>query len=112
MTKARKPTLAPGLLAKPGAAAKTSTPVEALPPSPTPPGAPAVPIAAGASMKTATKGTTLYLLPSESKRLHRLALDLDMSLHDLVLDGIDRVLAEQGQPPLERYKPAKPKKGG
>lgn len=109
MTKKRAPTMDDDVLAKPGAAPVRNTEIHQLPQTPAQPVA--APVAAGASMKSATKGTTLYLLPSESKRLHRLALDLDVSLHDLVLDGIDRILAEHGQPRLERYKPAKPKKG-
>lgn len=50
-----------------------------------------------------TEGATVYLLPAESKRLRRLALELDMSLHELLLRGADRILAENGQQPLERY---------
>ena len=57
-------------------------------------------------LKATTVGTTLYLLPQESKRLKRLALDLDLSLHELTLTGLDRVLAEHGQPPIRRYVPA------
>jgi len=42
--------------------------------------------------------------------LKRLALDLDLSLHELMLMGLDRVLAEHGQPPVRRYVPAAPRK--
>lgn len=58
-------------------------------------------------IKAATRATTLYLLPQELRRLRRLALDLDVSLHDLVLRGLDRVLADHGQRPLERYREPK-----
>jgi DNA (cytosine-5)-methyltransferase 1 len=54
-------------------------------------------------IKGATRSTTLYLLPPELQRLRRLAVDLDVSLHDLMLRGLDRVLAEHGQRPIERY---------
>ncbi len=66
---------------------------------------PAAPVAAARpGIKGATRSTTVYLLPHELRRLRRLALDLDVSLHDLLLRGLDRVLAEQGQRPLERYR--------
>ena len=55
-------------------------------------------------IKGKTRATTLYLLPHELQRLRRLAVDLDVPLHDLMLRGLDRVLAEQGQRPLERYR--------
>lgn len=55
-------------------------------------------------IKGTTVGTTLYLLPGESKRLRRLALDLDVSLHELLMRGADRLLAENGQRPIERYR--------
>lgn len=55
-------------------------------------------------IKGATRSTTLYLLPHELQRLRHLAVDLDVSLHDLMLRGLDRVLAENGQRPLERYR--------
>ncbi len=55
-------------------------------------------------IKGATRSTTLYLLPPELQRLRRLAVDLDVSLHDLMLRGLDRVLAEHGQRPIERYR--------
>lgn len=63
-------------------------------------------------IKEKTIGTTLYLLPDQHKRVKRLALDLDVpSVHELILMGLDRLLAEQGQRPLERYSPPRPRKG-
>jgi DNA (cytosine-5)-methyltransferase 1 len=56
-------------------------------------------------IKGATRATTLYLLPQELQRMRRLAIDQGLSLHDFMLRGLDRVLAEYGQRPLERYKP-------
>lgn len=93
--------VAVGLLAKPGGAPARSTPVEALP---VPASAP--PQETGGGLKAATIGTTLYLLPEESRRLKHLAVDLHSSVHDLLLDGIDRILAEHGHAPLKRYVPA------
>lgn len=57
-------------------------------------------------IKGATLGTTVYLLPQESRRLRHLALELDISLHELLLRGADRLLAENGQKPVERYRPS------
>jgi len=63
-------------------------------------------------IKAATIGTTVYLLPAEHKRVRRLALDMDApSVHELLLLGLDRLLAEQGQPPIARYSQPRPKKG-
>ena len=54
----------------------------------------------------------MYLLPDEHKRVKRLALDLDVpSVHELILMGLDRLLEGQGQRPLTRYSPPRPKKG-
>ena len=63
----------------------------------------------GRGLKEATVGTTLYLLPDESYRLKRLALDLRLSLHDLILAGLDLVLEQHGAAPLTRYAPPKVK---
>ena len=104
----RKPSLAPGLLAKPGAAPTRSAAIEDLP---RPPAQVVAPVAdGGGGLKANTVGTTLYLLPSESKRLRRLAIDLDLSFHELMLNGLDRMLAEHGEPPVKRYVPVTPRK--
>ena len=66
---------------------------------------------AAGGIKKVTIGTTLYLLPGEHKRIRRLALDLDVSVHELILLGLDRLLAERGQPLIQRYSPPRPKKG-
>ncbi len=54
-------------------------------------------------IKVATVGTTVYLLPHESRRLRHLAIEMGTSLHELILRGLDRILAEAGQRPVERY---------
>jgi hypothetical protein len=114
----RPPTVAANLLARPGGAPVRTTAVEDLPrvaPSPQPEPGPTAPAwaaedAAG-GIKKVTIGTTLYLMPGEHKRIRRLALDLDVSVHELILLGLDRLLAERGQPLIQRYSPPRPKKG-
>ena len=125
MVNKRPSVVASGLLARPGGAPARSTPVEDLPrpvlvPDPpealrasaqptTPEGMPEK-VAKG--IKQATVGTTVYLLPSEHKRVRRLALDLDVpSVHELLLMGLDRLLAERGEAPVARYSQPRPKKG-
>ena len=112
--KKRPSVVASGLLARPGAAPARSTPVEDLPRPVT--AAEVLPPVAkdrvAGGIKAATIGTTVYLLPAEHKRVRRLALDLDVaSVHELLLLGLDRLLAEGGQPPIERYSQPRPKKG-
>jgi hypothetical protein len=119
----KRPAIAAGLLARPGSAPARSTAVEDLPrfapPELAPPNAPAPaePISdrtspseqgrAEGGIKAATRGLTVYLLPEEHKRLRQLALDVDApSLHELLLRGLDRLLQEQGKPPIRRYEPS------
>jgi hypothetical protein len=118
MSRKRASVVAPDLLARPGGAPARSTPVEDLPrpaPAATPQPAEPPPAASGArpaGIKRATIGTTVYLLPAEHKRVRRLALDLDVpSVHELLLMGLDRLLAERGEPPVARYSPPRPRKG-
>jgi hypothetical protein len=112
MATKRPSVVAAGLLARPGAAPSRSTPVEDLPRSvaaASPPPLRSDRIAGG--IKAATIGTTVYLLPAEHKRVRRLALDMDVpSVHELLLLGLDRLLVDQGQPPIERYSQPRPKK--
>jgi hypothetical protein len=113
MADKRASVLASGLLARPGNAPVRTTPVEDLPRPPARASTPAVDPQekAGGGIKAATIGTTVYLLPREHKRVRRLALDLDVpSVHELLLTGLDRLLAEQGEPPIERYSPPRPRK--
>lgn len=117
MASKRPSVVASGLLARPGGAPIRSTPVEDLP-RPGPAAAlastsPEPPAGQGrGGIKAATIGTTVYLLPKEHKRVRRLVLDLDVpSVHELLLMGLDRLLAERGEPPIARYSPPRPKKG-
>lgn len=124
--KKRPSSVAANLLTRPGAAPLRSVPVEDFPRSasagqpdarPTLPAVTPAPTITSAEkppggIKAATVGTTVYLLPSEHKRVRRLALDLDVpSVHELLLLGLDRLLAERGDPPLARYSPPRAKKG-
>lgn len=124
--KKRPSSVASNLLARPGAAPLRSAPVEDFP-RPTAGGRPEAPPAPPATppspkptiadkppggIKAATVGTTVYLLPAEHKRVRRLALDLDVpSVHELLLLGLDRLLAERGEPALARYSQPRAKKG-
>ena len=113
MERKRPTVMASGLLARPGGAPARTTPVEDLPrPAPRAEG-PAKPPVPGVKngIKAATVGTTVYLLPREHKRVRRLALDMDVpSAHELLLLGLDRLLAERGEPPIERYSQPRPRK--
>lgn len=120
--KTRPSVVAANLLARPGAAPARGVPVEDFPrqiangqPGPLEIAAAPRPVAAErvpGGIKAATIGTTVYLLPTEHKRVRRLALDLDIaSVHELLLLGLDRLLDERGEPPLARYSLPRPKKG-
>jgi hypothetical protein len=43
--------------------------------------------------------------------VRRLALDLDVSVHELLLLGLDRLLAERGEAPVRRYSEPRRRKG-
>lgn len=108
--------MAADLLARPGAAPARSTPVEDYPRTSVAPGA-AVSNQASSTqkhftgIKSATIGTTVYLLPSEHKRVKRLALDLDIpSVHELLLLGLDRLFADRADAPITRYSQPRGKK--
>ncbi len=123
--KQRPSVVADNLLARPGAAPARSVPVEDFPravpdaqanapaPSASPDPEPVTQSErAPGGIKAATIGTTLYLLPAEHKRVRRLALDMDVpTVHELLLLGLDKLLAEQGELPVERYSLPRPKKG-
>lgn len=56
----------------------------------------------GARLKRTTIGTTAYLLPEESARVHELAAGLDVSVHELLMRGLDRMFMERGCSPVRR----------
>lgn len=113
MERKRPTVMASGLLARPGGAPARTTPVEDLPrPAPRAEEPAKPPVPGGKNgIKAATMGTTVYLLPREHKRVRRLALDMDVpSVHELLLLGLDRLLAERGEPSIERYSQPRPRK--
>ena len=50
-------------------------------------------------LEKSTVGTTVHLLPEESWRVKALAVQLRVSAHELLLMGLDRLLAENNLPP-------------
>jgi hypothetical protein len=48
--------------------------------------------------------TSLYVPRPAYRKLQEIAFTQDRKVHDLILDGIDRVLAEHGHAPTERRK--------
>ena len=55
-----------------------------------------------AGMKQATVGTTVYLLPEQSSRVRDLADELQVSVHEVIMFGLDRLFMERGMPPVRR----------
>ena len=92
------------LLARPGNAPVRSTPVEDYPRVADVPAVTPATEAGKVGIKAATIGTTVYLLPAEHKRVKQLALDMDVaSVHELLLLGLDKLLADRGRAPITRY---------
>lgn len=56
----------------------------------------------GAKLKQKTIGTTAYLLPEESARVHELAAGVGVSVHELLMKGLDRMFMERGLSPVRR----------
>ena len=54
-------------------------------------------------VKAATTAMTFYLLPEEHKRLRHLALSLDTSAQELILEGLDHVFGKHGEPAVKRH---------
>ena len=54
-------------------------------------------------LKSRAAATTLYLMPSDHKRLRKLALDKGVSFQTMMLDAIDMLLAGAGEAPVERW---------
>lgn len=64
----------------------------AAPAAATPPAAPA---------KSDTVKTSLYLPPKAHHKLKEIALAEGCKVHDLVIEGLNKVLAEKGFPPVD-----------
>jgi hypothetical protein len=62
-------------------------------------------------IKAETSAVVCYLLPEERKRLRQLALDLDTTVQELLLQGLDHVFAQHGQSPVNRYVPLRKRRG-
>ena len=45
---------------------------------------------------------TVYLLPDDHRRLKMLAADEVTSIQSLIMDGLDILLTERGQPSVQR----------
>jgi hypothetical protein len=54
-------------------------------------------------LKGSTVGTTVYLLPDESWRVKQLAVDLKITVHELILRGLDQMLQAHNKRPIRRY---------
>ena len=48
--------------------------------------------------------STMYLPPKVHQKLREIAFAKDCKIHDLVMDGIDRVLKEHGHPSVKELK--------
>jgi len=61
-------------------------------------------------LKDRASGMTIYLMPDDHRRLRQIAAAEDTSLQALVMDGLDMVLAQRGQGPVERWEPRRKKR--
>src|SRR3954468_1522389 len=77
-----------------GAAARPPFLHEQTEPAPAPP---------AGGLKDRATATTLYLMPSDHRRLRKLAIDRDVSMQTLILDAIDLLMAQAGEAPVERW---------
>jgi len=99
---ARKPVLPPDLdldevRAAPGAATRPAFLHEQAEPTPAPSLAPA------GGLKERAAATTLYLMPTDHRRLRMLAIERGVSMQTLILDALDLLMAREGQGPVERW---------
>lgn len=83
-----------GVRTAPGAAARPAFLHEQADPSPAP---------SAGGLKDRATATTLYLMPSDHRRLRKLAIDRDVSMQTLILDALDLLMAREGQGPVERW---------
>jgi DNA (cytosine-5)-methyltransferase 1 len=60
-------------------------------------------VAAPGGIKRSTVATTAYFLPEEAVRLHGVAAEMGVSLHEMVIIALDGVLARRGEQPVRRY---------
>jgi hypothetical protein len=62
-----------------------------------------IPASAPAGIKERTVATTVYLLPADHLRLRTMAIARNVSFQTLVLDALDGLLKDEGQPPVGRW---------
>ena len=60
-------------------------------------------VAVPGGIKKSTVATTAYFLPEEAVRLHGVAAEMGVSLHEMVIIALDGVLARRGEQPVRRY---------
>ena len=60
-------------------------------------------VAGPGGIKRSTVATTAYFLPEEAVRLHGVAAEMGVSLHEMVIIALDGVLARRGEQPVRRY---------
>jgi len=54
-------------------------------------------------VKESTIASTFYLRPDDHKRLRRLAADRGVAAQSLLMDALDMLFAEAGEPPVSRW---------
>lgn len=63
----------------------------------------AAPASSSGGLKERATATTLYLMPTDHRRLRKLAIDRDVSMQTLILDALDLLMEREGQGPVERW---------
>lgn len=58
----------------------------------------------GSDIKRRAVAMTVYLMPDDHARLRSLAAAIGRSAQQIVMDGLDKVFAETGQVPTERWR--------
>jgi hypothetical protein len=72
---------------------------------------PALPVPGEGLLKARAIATTLYLLPDDHKRLRHLCSERGVAAQTLLLDAIDMLFAQAGQPPVERWETRRKARG-
>jgi len=66
------------------------------------------PVATSKGLKETAVNLSVYLLPSDHRRLRVLAATEGRSMQSLMLDGLDLLLANRGAAPVGRWKARRP----
>ena len=83
----------------------TESPAEDLPPAPMPDSPPVA--KSGPAKRRTVKVQSLYLKPKVHKQLQMIAVEEDCKMHDLVLEGLDRVFRNRGRPSIKELEQIK-----